>query len=126
MYLRIPCIGYYDDLCIAVPKAPAVRPTRAYAKFDDRLFLVPGENKSGAESVQEFSVVSISFLYECEEVVASLSLSKERVDEPAICARDLRNWPGITSPIAEIGREITFRSYCGHGEVCGGSSQTYT
>ena len=89
-YLKIPCVGYYDDFGIVAPRAMAKLALLTFTNFYDEPFLILKRNKSEADSNLDFSKLTISSRDEVKEVIASLALSKERIDRFIALARELR------------------------------------
>ena len=81
-------MGYFGALGIVAPRASVDLVLRSFAMFSDESFSMPTGPKLGADSDLEFSVLAVGFLGDCEEVIASLSLPKERVEKLGALVRE--------------------------------------
>ena len=86
-YPEIPCIGYYDDFGIVAPRDSAEQALRTFTRFNDGLVVMPKKDLSEADSPHVMCALAASCRRECGEVIASLSLSRERVGMRIIFAR---------------------------------------
>ena len=60
------------------------------AEFNDLSFVMSKKNKSEAGRILEFAALVISFREDCSEVIAGLSLPKERPEKLVKLAQELR------------------------------------
>ena len=84
-----PARGYYDASGMAAPR-PLVRPALSSCAEFNELGIALKRNESAASPSLGFLRLAISFRDGCQEVIASLSLSRERIARLTKLARELR------------------------------------
>ena len=90
---EIPWVGYFDDFGIVAPRPLNKFAVKSFASFNDDLFVMLEKLRSGSGPTLQSLGLTICFRYECEEVIASVSLSKEQIKgAPGLSGR---NRPGV-------------------------------
>ena len=87
---QIPRKGYCDDFGVVAPKAAVEVAIRTLTIFNDEISVMLKKNESEADSVLDFLGLSIGTRGECEEVIAGLSLPKERIGALNVVVRGLQ------------------------------------
>ena len=79
--LKLPCVGYYDDFAIVAPRILIDKALEAFTKLNDLLLIILKKKKSEAGRVLEFLGATIHFAISYDETIASLQLSKSRIQK---------------------------------------------
>ena len=79
--LKLPCVGYCGDFAIAAPRILINEALEASTKLNDLLLIILKKKKSEAGRVLEFLWITIHFAISYGEAIASLQLSKSRIQK---------------------------------------------
>ena len=77
--LKIPCVGYYDDFGIILPVCLVKDGLDIFTSFNKALFIILKDKKSEFGTFLEFLGLIISFRNDGSPILASLSLSPEKI-----------------------------------------------
>ena len=77
--LKIPCVGYYDDFGLILPECLIKDVLGIFTSFNKALMIISKDKKSEYGALLEFLGLTISLRGNGSPIMASLSLSQEKI-----------------------------------------------